>query len=321
MVLPCGRKQYLSGLGQEGAAHGEKRDASATQYPCHYQYATLIEVPPQIRLLTLLPGAADKHVEGPLASYELRDLLEGTQEWEALSYCWGDSTELQPLSIAGKVLEVTKSLYVALGYLRRTDNPRTTWIDQICVNQKDLKDRSHHVQHMRLIYENVGRVTAWLGEGDSGSKIYVGILRLAKNPTERGLYPYTGKPTMEEEAHLFTSLASERVFEASKAISKNSSHDQTRRYIASLRSDFCTNAWFGRIWIVEEAVLAKRLILQCGLVTVDWNVHSIFGIKLLWAELVSRIFLVVGSPPQTPSICSKTSRIRLERSCSSYSML
>ena len=47
---------------------------------------------------------------------------------------------------------VTRSLYHALRYLRYKSQSRVLWIDAICVNQDDLKERSCQVQRMADIY-------------------------------------------------------------------------------------------------------------------------------------------------------------------------
>jgi hypothetical protein len=155
------------------------------------------------------------------------------------------------------------------------------------VNQKDLNERNQQVQHMKLIYKNATHVIAWLGEGSSNSKIYMDMLCMVKSLMEQGLYPPTTKPTMQQEALLFTTLASDPAFKERKAILE-SSDDQDRQYLASLCNEFCNNPWFERVWIVQEAVLAEYLILQYGSVTVDWNVHSSCCLNLLWSDLVSQ---------------------------------
>lgn len=255
--------------------------------PFQYQYLPLQTDPPQIRLLTLWPGERPEPLECDIASFTIRNLIEQKPEplkWEALSYFWGDYTKLRPLQIGDKILNITENLYVALEHLRLKDAPRHIWIDQICVNQKDLVERGWQVQQMDRIYKNATRVIAWLGQGDPSSILYMRVLKAAQNLIEQGLYPAVRKPSVQEEALLFAKMDPELAFDAER---RRRTHDETRLYLASLCRDFCRNPWFKRIWIVQEAVLNRNLTIQYGLMTVDWTVHSNSVLELLWADLIT----------------------------------
>jgi hypothetical protein len=47
------------------------------------------------------------------------------------------------------------------------DGRRVLWIDAICINQKDNKERTVQVRLLSRIYRNAARVVVWLGEGDA----------------------------------------------------------------------------------------------------------------------------------------------------------
>ena len=65
-------------------------------------------------------------------------------------------------------LTVTETLHIPLLGLRHTSQARTLWIDQICINQTDLQERSEQVRIMRQIYSKAQLVILWLGEdGDN----------------------------------------------------------------------------------------------------------------------------------------------------------
>jgi hypothetical protein len=55
-------------------------------------------------------------------------------------------------------IQITRNLAIALPYLRNEDETRILWIDAICVNQQDLKERSQQVQRMADIYGESIRV-------------------------------------------------------------------------------------------------------------------------------------------------------------------
>ena len=68
-------------------------------------------------------------------------------------------------------LSVTQNLGHALPYLRYPDKPRVLWIDAICVNQKDLVERSKQVQRMAELFTRAARVVVWVGEESHNSKV------------------------------------------------------------------------------------------------------------------------------------------------------
>jgi hypothetical protein len=71
----------------------------------------------------------------------------------------------EPIECNGRVLEVQQNLATALRWLRFTDRPRLLWIDAICINQKDEKEKSIQIQNMFTIFYRAEKGTiAWLGE-------------------------------------------------------------------------------------------------------------------------------------------------------------
>lgn len=54
-------------------------------------------------------------------------------------------------------IEVTQGLARALPYLRHKEETRVLWIDALCVNQRNLEERSAQVQRMADIYHHAKR--------------------------------------------------------------------------------------------------------------------------------------------------------------------
>jgi hypothetical protein len=115
-----------------------------------------------VRLLTLLPGDTDDHIESTLR----RVSLNNEPKYEALSYAWGNGSEREEILVNNTVMSVTRSLYVALAYLRRSDQCRTLWIDALCINQSNVPERNQQVGMMGEIYASATQVLVWLGEED-----------------------------------------------------------------------------------------------------------------------------------------------------------
>ncbi|RYP51254.1 hypothetical protein DL768_003351 [Monosporascus sp. mg162] len=114
--------------------------------------------------------------------------------YEALSYTWGSSQSPDTVEVKRShkhwramftsKLCVNRNLAEAMRYLRYEDRPRVMWIDAICINQADVKERSVQVRRMGQIFSLANRVVAWLGPGFSNSKLAVTTLDYLGRQTE-----------------------------------------------------------------------------------------------------------------------------------------
>jgi hypothetical protein len=129
------------------------------------------------RVLTLFPGTASDPLTGSLKSLT----VSNPKYFEALSYAWGKTTSYESMKCDDKALNVTASLATALRKLRYTDRPRVIWVDQICINQKNLVERSQQVVHMNSIYTKASKIIVWLGidTGGNAEKAFALITSLA----------------------------------------------------------------------------------------------------------------------------------------------
>jgi hypothetical protein len=99
-------------------------------------------------------------------------------EYAALSYTWGPRTPTRRVYVAGLLKASTKkldwtyidirdNLYQILCHFRdeyaHLDGRTLLWIDQLCINQNDVIERSHQVNFMSRIYKRASYVIAWLG--------------------------------------------------------------------------------------------------------------------------------------------------------------
>lgn len=60
--------------------------------------------------------------------------------------------------------------YPAILQLRLPDEVRTVWVDVLCIDQYDIREKSHQVQLIRRIYQSADHVVAWPGEDGSDVK-------------------------------------------------------------------------------------------------------------------------------------------------------
>lgn len=121
-----------------------------------------------IRMLILEPGGLAEPLKGRL---EVTG-IDSAGSYEALSYVWGTSNQSGNISIRNGnnewPVDLTASLKETLLRLRFTDRQRRLWVDQICINQSDLAERSQQVQFMNRIYKRASHILVWLGPDDTG---------------------------------------------------------------------------------------------------------------------------------------------------------
>ncbi|RYP20480.1 hypothetical protein DL767_009434 [Monosporascus sp. MG133] len=131
-----------------------------------YEYFKLS--PGNIRLLHLMPSEKDgAPIRCQLFEYPIQKTGERADLYEALSYCWGGSDKPCSISIGDRYLPVTANLYAALLRLRHHLIGRVIWVDAICINQEDVKERGQQVRSMAEIYYKASRVIVWLGEAEA----------------------------------------------------------------------------------------------------------------------------------------------------------
>ena len=82
----------------------------------------------QFRLLQVLPGKSDDPIETKL--YVV--CRDDGPIYSALSYTWGDHTQVMPITVNGLEWFVTENLYLALLYLRDENQELTLWVDALC---------------------------------------------------------------------------------------------------------------------------------------------------------------------------------------------
>lgn len=77
---------------------------------------------------------------------------------------WGDPGVTDSITLHGKQHDVTINLYDALKRLRKSDKHRRLWIDALCINQGDTKEKEGQIGLMDKIYSRAKEVCMWLGE-------------------------------------------------------------------------------------------------------------------------------------------------------------
>ena len=110
-----------------------------------FQYDPLDPGARSFRLLRLLHGSTEE-IECEIFEAVFQD--EHLIPYEALSYAWGNLETPHTIKLNNKRLAITDNLHVALKHLRVEDEDRILWVDAICIDQKNERERGHQVQQM-----------------------------------------------------------------------------------------------------------------------------------------------------------------------------
>jgi hypothetical protein len=129
------------------------------RYLTTYQALPLDPNERKIRVLHLLPGS-DDHIHVELS---ILDLNNANSEYTCVSYVWGDAAIRRVIWVDGEELAVTRNLFDLLHHVRHRHEVVTLWVDAVCINQEDIKERSHQVALMDAVYSSCVSVYIWLG--------------------------------------------------------------------------------------------------------------------------------------------------------------
>lgn len=176
---------------------------------------------------------------------------EASVAFDALSYTWGDLSHTLPFICNDQELRIHQNLRDALSHIDKRQSSLPVWIDAICINQSDDKEKLAQVRLMHNIYRQATQVWVWLGCGIEHGKEAIGLL------------PQIGK--------------------VGKELGKEGSGEfapQTRGLpnpsapIWQAIKELIFNKWLNRLWVIQEAALAKRIRLLYGSDEIEWNIFE-----------------------------------------------
>ncbi|KAK4623586.1 hypothetical protein CLAFUW4_05279 [Fulvia fulva] len=178
-------------------------------------------------------------------SYDDTTLSENKRrKYIALSYCWGDPNGRVAIKLNGRNFEITRSLHAALvaiwAHHRVFD---AYWIDAICIDQGNVRERNVQVARMWQIFRYATRVFAWLGDEDA---------------------------SMVSLARRFDCIH-HQLPERLEAEPPGGDQWSTEDPIDFMVHTLLRNPYFSRTWILTEFTQAKRLDLVCGSMRCDFQ--------------------------------------------------
>jgi hypothetical protein len=265
----------------------------------HYQYPWPV-TKETIRLLSICPPqyADPSKLELLIVTFRLDNL----PVFNALSYTWGPTeygsreytdNDKVCISVNGLKFYIYPNAFDALLQLRETCPNDYVWVDAVCINQDDLAERASQISIMDSIYSDASQVVIWLGK------------------------PAKGMRQLMDHFHHLTSMSMSDYLEAKEEIARLDEHTMLvpgtsgdlalRRFGLPIPSSptwemvhaFGRKRWFTRLWVIQEAALAKEFLLLCGRFRLSW--HAIFRSKeifhgtRLWHTVAARSHLARGT--------------------------
>ena len=231
----------------------------------YYRYVPLNHNAAEIRLVSF-GIARDGAIRGRLHVFPMSEC----PAYVAISYTWGEEPPRRTIYLNGERVRLRENIYQALKsilrlrarnsgvhQLQRTvqihDLSRKAaeceyfWIDSICIDQASLIERNHQVGMMGQIFSNAYLLIAWLGPESDRSVEVMQAIR-------------TYEPSLEPVPISF----------APPSFSQ---------HLRDMLNIFGILDYWSRLWIVQEIILAKDILISWGNDFLPW--YKIKNVGLL----------------------------------------
>ncbi|KAH7382405.1 heterokaryon incompatibility protein-domain-containing protein [Phaeosphaeria sp. MPI-PUGE-AT-0046c] len=163
------------------------------------------------------------------------------EDFDAVSYVWGEAPASVSVPCNGTLLLVTPSAYEMLENL--CIYRRWLWIDAICINQLDSAEKEIQIPLMRKIYAQANAVLIWMGPSTLSTEHFM----ISFPEVLESVKDWEWKDDIDRNpayTELYWPWDDERLFEGFYRV--------------------LNNEWFRRLWTFQEVVLAKRSRIICG---------------------------------------------------------
>jgi hypothetical protein len=219
-------------------AVADTHEVDRPRSPELYRYQKLSAPNQCIRLLRLQPGRGDQEIFCELVEHN----LEKTEIcYEALSWCWGNGTRSNKITIRCGISTfssmIPQNLLEGLVALRLKESVRVLWVDALCINQADPEEKSFQIPMMSRIYRSAEKVCIWLGQDENRG---AGIEFIKSEVLK--LDSFDALVEDESTSHKWTAIF-----------------------------DMMQTKWFLRRWILQEILFARDAVVYYGLESIPWQ--------------------------------------------------
>ncbi len=248
----------------------------------------------EIRLLELIPVVHGNETWPPAETVQIQCKLRHASlrddlDYAAVSYVWAEVPGTHAIDVDGHTVDITKNLWALLKQFR-SGTSLILWVDALCINQKDDREKSEQVAKMESIYKRAREVMIWLGPPRDGSDFAMDLFNEFSK-----LHDIVSQV---HDVHLYgsTDALSGPMAEIAEALVHRFG-DKPDTTATPLLKLFHERQWWARVWIIQEFVLARQATFYCG----DRSVTGLGLVKAL--AIIKCMKRAVGEQRQrvTPS--------------------
>jgi hypothetical protein len=221
------------------------------QYTPPIKYSSIDNSKREIRLL-LLGDNIELHSHS----------LDAVPPYRALSYHWGPAAPTCHVMIQGESIEIRESVREILEVLKEIYGCGVYfWVDILCINQLDLRERNSQVSMMPEIYSYASDVVSWLGPSSPGSRCAFEII-------EKELYCPQNAPKrlLGDDSLIYSFVASNDDLPSTEQLEAD--HNLYKHFAETVAwpalSDIIRKTYWTRMWVVQEIIVAAKSVLLCG---------------------------------------------------------
>lgn len=158
------------------------------------------------------------------------------------------------------------------------------WVDDICINQDDEKERSQEVQIFYRIYAEAKNVLIWLGPESKDSDLAMDFF-------------------LRMMSHLSNKQSKQEITDPDLPSLQNAAY-KTPKMIAL--NNLLNRPWFTRVWTLQEGAFATRAVAVCGRKELPFSLFEEFNSKCeedqtgVWTGTLSSISTAKPANPKKP---------------------
>jgi Heterokaryon incompatibility protein (HET) len=172
-------------------------------------------------------------------------------KYRCISYVWGnDTAKPHVIRLNNRRYYVTSNVHRILQSQTSIWRANYIWIDSVCIDQPNDKEKTHQVRMMRDIYAKAEKVVVWLGEpADAKSAMFL--------LTELRFLKWATHP---EEWARWLDMQRSVILESNLAATK---------WKAFL--ELLNHPWFERVWVIQELASARSVDIIYGGYRISWR--------------------------------------------------
>ncbi len=172
-------------------------------------------------------------------------------------------------------LRISRNLSNLLYQLRGEADERILWIDQLCINQNDKRDKEQQLELMGKVYQEARDVVFWIGSDDEHTPTVFGLIEkldAAYRQADHENSDYPPRGALSDDAY------------TSKAGLPSLSSGEWKPLM-----DLLALQVFRRLWIVQEIALAPSVVVLRGSHIIDFEKLGGAASYLAYSDWISTL--------------------------------